>query len=264
MVDWQRLLDRLAELLTREFELFLAILVVLLGLTFGVLVTRLVRRGLQAFGVPDAVEGTPFERTAHRLGTSSVSLLARLTGLFVLAVAVLVALRILGILAREPFGTQVTGFLSQIFVAIVVVIVGLLAGDKAEVAVSERLRSVKLAEATLVPTLVKYSVFYVAALIALGQLGVATTALLVLLAAYAFGVFFLSGLAFKPLLAASAVGVYLLLNEPYSIGDEVEIDGHRGIVQEMDMFVTHIESESEEFIVPNHRVFQSGIVRFRE
>lgn len=264
MVDWRATLGRLVQLLTREFEMFLAIAVGLLGLILAVLLTRLVRRGLQAFDIPDAVEGTPFERTANRLGTSSVSLLARLTGLFVLTIAVLISLRIVGVLSGDAFGTRFTGVLSQAFIAVVVVIVGLLAGDKAEVAVSERLRSVKLAEVTLLPTLVKYSVFYVAGLIALSQLGVATTALLVLLAAYAFGLFFLSGLAFKPLLAASAAGMYILLNEPYSIGDEVEIDGHRGIVQEMDVFVTHIESEGEEFIVPNHRVFESGITRVRE
>lgn len=264
MVDLSFFAKQLNRLLTGELDLFFAILVVLFGVTLAVAAMRLVHRGLRAFDIPDAVEGTPFERTARRLGTSTVSLLARLTGLFVVTIAVLVALRIVGVLTQETFGTRVTGFLSQLFVAVVVVIVGLLAGDKAEVAVSERLRSVKLAEVTLLPTLVKYSVFYVAALIALSQLGVATTALLVLLAAYAFGVFFLSGLAFKPLLAAGAAGVYLLLNEPYSIGDEIEIDGHRGIVQEMDMFVTHVEGDGEEFVVPNHRVFQSGVVRFRD
>jgi small-conductance mechanosensitive channel len=85
-----------------------------------------------------------------------------------------------------------------------------------------------------------------------------------LLAAYAFGVVFLGGIAFKDMLAASAAGVYLLLAEPYVIGDEVEIDGKRGIVQEVDMFVTHVESDGEEYIIPNQRVMRSGIVRIRE
>jgi small-conductance mechanosensitive channel len=95
-------------------------------------------------------------------------------------------------------------------------------------------------------------------------LGVETMALLILLAAYAFGLVFLVGLAMKDLLSASAAGLYLLLTEPYSIGDEVIIDDQQGIVQEVDMFVTHVESDGKEHIIPNQRVMRSGIVRVRD
>jgi small-conductance mechanosensitive channel len=161
------------------------------------------------------------------------------------------------------FWAQVTRNLPRLFVAVLAVIVGLIAGDKAEIGIQERLRSVKLPEVTVLGAIAKYSIYYIAALIALAQLGVATAALLVLLAAYAFGLVFLCGIAFKQFLAAGAAGIYLLLVEPYSIGDEVRIDDKRGIVQEIDMFVTRIETEGEEYIVPNQRVFDSGIVRVR-
>ncbi|PSQ37689.1 mechanosensitive ion channel protein MscS, partial [Halobacteriales archaeon QS_9_70_65] len=95
------------------------------------------------------------------------------------------------------------------------------------------------------------------------QLRVATDALLIMLAAYAFGLFFLGGLAFKDLLSSAAAGVYLLLAEPYSIGDEVEIDGSRGIVQEMDVFVTLVESDGEEYLIPNRKVLRKGATRVR-
>jgi small-conductance mechanosensitive channel len=65
------------------------------------------------------------------------------------------------------------------------------------------------------------------------------------------------------MLASGAAGMYLLLNQPYSIGDQVEVGGQRGIVQEVDVFVTHVESEGEEYIVPNRKVFENGIVRVR-
>jgi small-conductance mechanosensitive channel len=108
---------------------------------------------------------------------------------------------------------------------------------------------------------VKYSILYIAAIIALAQVGVAIAALLVLLAAYTFGIVLLGAVAFKDLLASGAVGIYLLLNEPYSIGDEVRIDGNRGVVQEIDMFMTRIEVDGEEHILPNQQMFRSGIVR---
>jgi small-conductance mechanosensitive channel len=53
------------------------------------------------------------------------------------------------------------------------------------------------------------------------------------------------------------------LTEPYSIGDEIVIGDQSGIVQEVDILVTRIESDGEEYIIPNKRVFNTGIVRIR-
>jgi small-conductance mechanosensitive channel len=262
-VTLRDVLRGVTELLTDEFDLFLAVLVLITGAFLGYGVTRLLRGLMERIGVPEVVEGTPFERGINRVGLTTVGLVSRLSGLFVVAVAVVVAFRLVGVFTAELFVAQLVDYLPNLFIAALVLIVGLILGDKAELATSERLRSVKLPEVTLVPTLVKFSIFYVAFLIALAQLGVMVAALLVLLAAYSFGVFFLGGLAFKDMLSSAAAGVYLLLTEPYTIGDEVGIDGRRGIVQEIDVFVTRIESEGEEHVVPNRHVFQQGIVRVR-
>lgn len=259
----ESVLRAVQDLLVREFDLFLSIVVLILAVALGLTVRRYVRRFLVGLEIPEAVEGTPFERTTRRVGTSTVGLLATVSGIFVLIVGGVLALRVVGALPAELLTQRITSFIRQAFIAVIVVIFGIIAGDKAELYVRERIRGVKVPEMTIVPKLVKFSIFYVAALIALDQLGVSTAALLILLAAYAFGVFFIGGLAFKDLLSAAAAGTYLLLVEPYSIGDEVEIDGHRGIVQEVDVFVTHIENDGEEYIVPNDRAFSNGIVRVR-
>jgi len=244
------------------FMISIAILVVGVVVAYGV--GRWTAGFLRRQGLTEAAEGTPFERTLRGLGTSTVGLVALLVGLFVYLSAILLALNIAQLLDFQQFWARLTGFLPRLFVAALAIIIGLVAGDKAGLVVSERLRSVKLPEASLLSEIVKYSIFYIAALIALSQIGVSTAALLILLAAYAFGLVFLGGLAFRHLLAASAAGIFLLLAEPYAIGDEVRIDDRRGIVQEVDMFVTHIEADGEEYIVPNQEVFRSGVVRIRE
>ena len=246
-----------------EQDLLVAAAVLLSGLVLGSLAAFLIRRILVAAGVDEAVEGTPFERTARQLGSSTVQLLAQLSGLFVFSVAALYAARTIGLVPEQALVEEIGRFLPRLFVAVLVVLTGLVVADKAELVVDERLKSIKLPEVTVVSTLVKISILYVAALVALSQLGVATGALLILLAAYAFGVFFLGGLAFQDLLSSAAAGIYLLLSEPYAIGDEIEIDGHRGIVQEMDVFVTHVERDGEEYILPNRKVLREGAVRVR-
>ncbi|PSP37642.1 mechanosensitive ion channel protein MscS [Halobacteriales archaeon QH_7_65_31] len=252
------------QLLAERFDLFIGILVLILGVFAGGLARRYISRLLHRFDIPRAVEGTPFERTARSVGTSTVGLLANLSGLFVLALGASIALQLFNAPAQTIITDRFSRFLRQLFIAAVVLIAGFIVGDKLELYLRERLRSIKLPEVNVLPAAVKYSVFYVAGLVALAQVGVATLPLLVLLSAYAFGVVFIGGLATKPLLVAGAAGVYLLLTEPYAIGDEVELGGRRGIVQEVDVFVTRIDGETEEFVVPNNQVFADTIVVVRD
>jgi len=259
-INWSRLIRRL---FSEEAAFTLAIVILVSGALAAYLVWRWTHLLFERSGANDAVEGTAFERSVSRFGTSTSGIIATLLAIFVYVVAMVLAFNVAQLLNYDLFWSQVTRNLPRLLIAVLAVIVGLIAGDKAKIVIQERLRSVKLPEATAIGEIAKYSIFYIAALIALAQLGVATTALLVLLAAYAFGLVFLSGLAFKDFLAAGAAGVYLLLAEPYTIGDEVRIDDKRGIVQEVDMFVTRIEADGEEHIIPNQEVFRSGIIRIR-
>jgi len=258
--DWP---DVIRTLFSPEGALIISLVVLGLGAIAGFLVWRTSRRFMKELGVPEAVEGTPFERTARSVGTSTVGIISNLAALFVYILAITVALNIARLVPLEAYWTRVTTFLPDLFIAAFAIIIGLIAGDKAKLVVSERLRSVKMPEATVLAEIAKYSIFYLAVLIALDQLGVSTVALLILLGAYAFGLVFLIGLALKDLLAAGAAGLYLLLAEPYSIGDEVIIDDKKGIVQEVDMLVTRVETDGREHIIPNQRVMRSGIVRVR-
>jgi small-conductance mechanosensitive channel len=245
-------------------RVWLALLVLVIGLVAAYLVGILNRRLLTRVGVPGAIEGTAFERTVQEFNTSTVQILARLSSYFIAAVVVIVALSVAEVNYLDRFWSSVASFLPRLFVAAVVMIVGVVVGDKADLIVTERLRGVKLPEANVLPPVVKYSVVYVAALIALGQVGVQTLALVVLLAAYAFAVVLFAALATKDLVASAAAGVFLLLREPYGIGDEVKVAGERGIVQEVDLFVTHIEADGEDHVIPNHSVFRDGIILIRD
>ena len=259
--DWPELIR---SLFSQEAAAAVSIGVLVIGVLMSYLAWRYMHYFLSDAGIDEAVEGTAFERTAQRFGTSTVGLIATLVAISVYIGAVILAGTVSQRFRDVSLWSQFVGYLPNLFVALFAVMVGLIAGDKAKLSVSEKLRSVKLPEAELLPELVKYSIIFLAALIALGQLGITTEALLILLAAYSFGLVFLCGLAFKQLLAAGAAGVYLVLSQPYSIGDEIRIQGQQGIVQEVDIFVTHIESESEEYIVPNDQVFSAGVVRIRD
>lgn len=254
-MDWQTLIDEPA---------VIAMAVLALGVVVGYLVGRLNEELLTASGVPDAVEGTPFERTAQSIGTSTVEIVARLSSWFIYGIAVLTAIHIAQLLDTDAFWMRVTEFIPQVFIAVLVLIVGFIIADKAELVVGESLRGVKVPEVSLVPKLVKYTVLFVTFVIALGQIGVFVSPLLILLTVIAIGAVVVGAIASQDFLVSSAAGIYLLLNQPYGIGDRVEIGEQSGIVQEVDLFVTKIEDDSEEYIVPNRKVFEEGIVRVRD
>lgn len=253
-------LEWLADVSANRFVL--AGVVLLVGFFFGFLIGMLSLRMLRAAGVPDAVEGTSFERTAQSLGTSTVDIISRLSSWFVYGFVILVAVYVAGVNAAL-FWALIVEWVPQVFVAVLVLVVGFVAADKAELVVSERLRGVKLPEASVIPRIVKYSVLYIAALVALSQLHVATLALIVMLAVYFFGIVFLAGIALWDFLKSGAAGVYLLLEQPYSIGDRIEIGESKGVVQEVDLFVTRVEDEQYEYVIPNRKVLREGVVRER-
>jgi hypothetical protein len=257
MVDWTQLFQA-------QFRIIVAVLIVIVGAVAGYLLGRLNERLLTGLGVGGAIEGTSLERTARNFGTSSVTVLARTTSWLVYLVAIVFALDFAAIVPMSLLGAWLVEFLPRIVLAFLAIVVGIVAGDKAELLVSERLRGVKVPEISIVPRVIKFSIVFIALLVALGQLGVATGALLLLFAAYTIAIIAFSVVALRYLLASAAAGIYLLLHEPFSIGDEVSIDEHQGIVQEVDLFVTHVEAEGTEYIVPNHLVMRDGAALIRE
>lgn len=257
MVAWTNILED-------QFRYIVAAAIIVLGLVAGYLLGRVNHRLLTRLGVGDAVEGTSIERTARNFETSSVSILSRMTSWVVYIVAIVLALDFASVVSTRLLGIWIASFLPRIVLAALALVVGIVAGDKAELLVSERLRGVKVPEIAIVPRVVKVSIVFVALLVALGQIGVATGALLLLFAAYTIALIAFSAVALRFLLPSAAAGVYLLLNEPYSIGDEVSITDREGIVQEVDLFVTHVESEGTEYVVPNHIVLRDGVAIVRD
>lgn len=243
---------------------WLALAVVLLGFVLAYLVGIVERQLLERSRFPEAIEGTAFERTARNLGTSTVAIIAKIGSYFVVIFSIFVALTIAQVGYASTFWSQIVAFLPRLLFAVFVIVVAVIVGDKVELLITERTRGVKLPQIAIAGTLAKWTVVYIGALVALALIGVPTLALIVMLAAYALALIAFGGLAFGDMLASAAAGMYLLLEEPYGIGDEIRIGDRRGIVQETQVLVTRIENDGEEHVVPNRLVFRNGIVKYRD
>lgn len=77
-----------------------------------------------------------------------------------------------------------------------------------------------------------------------------------------FGIFALAfSLAFQDILKNFIAGVFLLLERPFKIGDEISVNGHTGVVDNVEIRTTTLRTEDgEEVLIPNSLVYTETII----
>ncbi len=116
------------------------------------------------------------------------------------------------------------------------------------------------------PTLIRYMANAVTAILnillvigILGFFGIQTTSLAALIAAAGIAV----GMAWSGLLANFAAGVFLVILQPFKVGDFVVAGGVMGTVEEVGLFVTSINTlDNIRNIVGNGKIFGDVIQNF--
>ncbi len=93
----------------------------------------------------------------------------------------------------------------------------------------------------------------------ISTLGVETTSLAAVLAASGLAV----GLALQGSLANFAGGVLIIIFKPYNIGDLIEAQGVVGVVEDIEIFKTHlITPDNKHAIVPNGSMANGNIINY--
>lgn len=113
--------------------------------------------------------------------------------------------------------------------------------------------------AAFVLELLKYSLFVVALITALGQLGINTISLLTSLGVLGLTV----GFAAKDTLSNLIAGLFIFWDRPFRTGDLVEIDGHYGRVQEITLRSTRIVTPDGKMIAfPNTTIVNNKVISY--
>jgi small-conductance mechanosensitive channel len=241
-------------------DLAVALLVAAGGLVLGYVAGKVIKRLCGSFGVDDFVEGTTFERVAESLGTSTVGIVATTAEWAIYLTSAFMAFDVVGFdILDQTIVMRLTNYVPNVVVAFFILVFGAILGDKAAVLVSERLEGIKISDVNVLPTIVRYSVVYVALLMALSQLGVSTLALHILLSAYLLAVIAVAVVSLRAVLPSIVSGLYILSTHQYGIGDNVRIGDVEGVVQEVDLLTTRIDDGEREHVVPNSEVFEEGV-----
>lgn len=158
------------------------------------------------------------------------------------------------------------GYLTQYGLSFVYALLIFIIGKWAARLVS-KFAGVAMARAKLNETLTSFfkNIIYYTLLIfvciaALNKVGVETTSFVALVGAAGLAV----GLALQGSLSNFAAGVMIVLFRPFKVGDEVDAGGASGIVKEIQIFSTIMETkEKNTVIVPNAKITADKITIHR-
>ncbi|RIK77450.1 MAG: mechanosensitive ion channel protein [Planctomycetota bacterium] len=104
--------------------------------------------------------------------------------------------------------------------------------------------------------LVRWGVLLMVALACLSYFGIETTSFAAVIGAAGLAI----GLAFQGTLSNFAAGAMLLVFRPYKVGDTVNVAGHTGTVDEIELFTTTIDTaDRRRIIVPNSSIYNTVI-----
>jgi small conductance mechanosensitive channel len=104
-----------------------------------------------------------------------------------------------------------------------------------------------------------YGAISVITLAIMGALGIETTSLVAMLGAASVAV----GLALQGSLSNFAAGLLIVIFHPFRVGDWIEGANIRGIVEEIQLFTTHVRTADNRLvIIPNGKLTNDNVINF--
>lgn len=195
VASWQEVIDRLINFIP---NLVGAIVILIIGWIIGVLLDRLFDRILRSVGLQDLFESIKVEDLVKRtkIEMDTTALFGRLAKWVVLVVAFLAAAEVLGLESVAGFFNIILAYVPNVIVAVAILIIAAVLASFLSEVVKGSIRAGNLGYASLLGEVVRWAIWVFAILVALNQLGVATTLIQTLFTGFVAMVAIAGGLAF--------------------------------------------------------------------
>jgi small conductance mechanosensitive channel len=94
----------------------------------------------------------------------------------------------------------------------------------------------------------------------LSKLGVQTTSLVAILGGMSVAV----GLSLRSSLSNLASGILVIMFKPFSIGDQISVDGTQGKVTDIELLFTYLQDDdSNQVTIPNNKLVTNAVTRLK-
>jgi small conductance mechanosensitive channel len=106
-----------------------------------------------------------------------------------------------------------------------------------------------------------YSFMFLVVIAVLSKLGVQTTSLIAILGGMSVAV----GLSLRSSLSNLASGILLIMFKPFSIGNQISVDGNQGEVTDIALLFTYLkDSDNNQVTVPNNKLVTNVVTRYQK
>jgi small conductance mechanosensitive channel len=159
------------------------------------------------------------------------------------------------------FLSQAVDFVPRLIVAIVVFLVSLLAAKFAGRAVTRAAKKADEEVSRLLSRLAAVATVVVGCVVALDQVNFDVTGFVAGLGLVGFTL----GFAFQDIAKNLMAGILIVIQQPFEIGEAIEVSGYSGTVTDVDIRATTIKAwDGQKVIIPNADVYTSTIVNYSE
>ena len=179
--------------------LIVALVILVIGWAIGVLIEKLVEKFMKIIRFDEALRRAGFENVVKRAGLNlnSGKFVGGLIKYFVIIVFLIASFDVLGLNQVTAFLQQVVlGYLPQLIIAVLILLVGAVVGDVMYRIVVASSRTAGLISANLLGSVAKWAIWIFSALIALSQMGVAGAFIQTLFTGFVVAVSLALGLSF--------------------------------------------------------------------
>ena len=157
-------------------SLIVALVILCIGWAIGILVCRIIERFMKMIKFDEALKKAGFEETVKRAGMNlnSGKFIGKLFEYFIVIVFLIASFDVLGLSQVTVFLQQIVlGYLPQLIVAVLILLVGAVVGDVMYRIIVASSRTAGLSSANFLGTVAKWGIWVFTILIALSQIGVA-------------------------------------------------------------------------------------------
>ena len=148
----------------------------------------------------------------------------------------------------------------NILLAIVILVIGLWISKRVQNAIIKLSEKSPQLDETLfkfLASIVRWIIMAFVIIAVLGRFGIETTSIVALLGAGGLAV----GLALQGAMSNAAAGVMLMVFRPYKVGDFVDAGGHFGLVEEIGIFTTDLQTfDNQQIVIPNGKIWGEKII----
>ncbi|MEQ1561575.1 MAG: hypothetical protein ABL899_02540 [Nitrospira sp.] len=180
-------------------NLIMALVILLIGWGFGVVVARGIAHFMKMIKFDEALRKAGFDELVKKSGLNlnSGNFVGGLIKYFIIVVFLIASFEVLGLTQVTAFLQQVViGYLPQLIIAVLILLVGGVVGDVVSRIVTASARTASLSSANFLGTVSKWAVWVFSILVAFNQMGIAGPFIQTLFTGFVVAVSLALGLSF--------------------------------------------------------------------